>query len=211
MSVFGTPVEGFAVYRPARRFPTPSRVTSAATPVMTHFPPGQNGIAYARFSVGGVSVTNELGTFTYKWRVFTALWCMRDLYMLILVHRTSVAIPRTALSRELSEFISECFHASRGRPHCLKCGYDLRGQTVPRCPECGAEFDAEKRFEVENINTKESPLCISGLVLQGRQKPNECPAFGKECTPEHPLGATMVSSEGACAAYYRYGRMRVEG
>ena len=67
-----------------------------------------------------------------------------------------------------------------------------------------AEFDAEKRFAVENINTKESPLCISGLVLQGRKKPNECPAFGKECTPEHPLGATMVSSEGACAAYYRY-------
>jgi hydrogenase expression/formation protein HypD len=57
---------------------------------------------------------------------------------------------------------------------------------------------------VENIDTKESPLCISGLVLQGRKKPNECPAFGKECSPEHPLGATMVSSEGACAAYYRY-------
>jgi hydrogenase expression/formation protein HypD len=67
-----------------------------------------------------------------------------------------------------------------------------------------ADFDAEKRFAVENINTKESPLCISGLVLQGRKKPNECPAFGKECTPEHPLGATMVSSEGTCAAYYRY-------
>jgi hydrogenase expression/formation protein HypD len=67
-----------------------------------------------------------------------------------------------------------------------------------------AGFDAEKRFDVGKINTKESPLCISGLVLQGRQKPHECPAFGKECTPEHPLGATMVSSEGACAAYYRY-------
>ena len=70
-----------------------------------------------------------------------------------------------------------------------------------------ADFDAEQRFDVGEINTKESPLCISGLVLQGRKKPNECPAFGKECTPEHPLGATMVSSEGACAAYYRY-RMR---
>jgi hydrogenase expression/formation protein HypD len=67
-----------------------------------------------------------------------------------------------------------------------------------------ADFDAEKRFAVENIHTKESPLCISGLVLQGRSKPNECSAFGKECSPEHPLGATMVSSEGACAAYYRY-------
>ena len=49
-------------------------------------------------------------------------------------------------------------------------------------------------------------LCISGLVLQGLKKPFECPAFGKECTPQTPLGATMVSSEGACAAYYRYGR-----
>ena len=78
-------------------------------------------------------------------------------------------------------------------------GYRLR-------PEF-ASFDAELRFpEVQAIETKESPLCISGLVLQGRKKPNECPAFGKECTPQTPLGATMVSSEGACAAYYRYGR-----
>jgi hydrogenase expression/formation protein HypD len=70
-----------------------------------------------------------------------------------------------------------------------------------------AAFDAEKRFpEVQAIETHESPLCISGLVLQGRKKPSECPAFGKECTPQTPLGATMVSSEGACAAYYRYGR-----
>lgn len=70
-----------------------------------------------------------------------------------------------------------------------------------------ASFDAEKRFpEVQTIETHESPLCISGLVLQGRKKPGECPAFGKECTPQTPLGATMVSSEGACAAYYRYHR-----
>lgn len=70
-----------------------------------------------------------------------------------------------------------------------------------------ASFDAEQRFpEVQSIETHESPLCISGLVLQGRRKPSECPAFGKECTPQTPLGATMVSSEGACAAYYRYGR-----
>jgi len=70
-----------------------------------------------------------------------------------------------------------------------------------------AAYDAEKRFpEIQTIRTHESPLCISGLVLQGRKKPLECPAFGKECTPQTPLGATMVSSEGACAAYYRYGR-----
>ncbi|MCM8775003.1 MAG: hydrogenase formation protein HypD, partial [Candidatus Omnitrophica bacterium] len=51
---------------------------------------------------------------------------------------------------------------------------------------------------------EESSECISGLILQGLKKPNECPAFGVRCTPEHPLGATMVSSEGACQAYYRY-------
>ena len=68
-------------------------------------------------------------------------------------------------------------------------------------------YDAELRFpEIKTINPQESSLCISGLVLQGLKKPNECPAFGKECTPQSPLGATMVSSEGACAAYYQYGR-----
>jgi hydrogenase expression/formation protein HypD len=68
------------------------------------------------------------------------------------------------------------------------------------------EFDAEHRFQVGDIRTVESPLCHSGEVLQGVLKPNQCPAFGKECTPRKPLGATMVSSEGACAAYYNYGR-----
>ncbi len=67
-------------------------------------------------------------------------------------------------------------------------------------------FDAEARFGVGHIHTLESPLCHSGEVLQGLLKPNRCPAFGKECTPQTPLGATMVSNEGACAAYYRYGR-----
>lgn len=69
-----------------------------------------------------------------------------------------------------------------------------------------AEFDAESRFEVGDIHTVESPVCRSGDVLRGLLKPNQCPAFGKECTPQTPLGATMVSGEGACAAYYRYGR-----
>jgi hydrogenase expression/formation protein HypD len=67
-----------------------------------------------------------------------------------------------------------------------------------------AAYDAEKRFNVQAIETEESPLCISGLVLQGIKKPAECGAFGTLCTPENPLGATMVSDEGACAAYYRY-------
>jgi hydrogenase expression/formation protein HypD len=68
-------------------------------------------------------------------------------------------------------------------------------------------FNAEKCFDVGAIHTQESPLCIAGQILQGLKKPHDCPAFGKECTTESPLGATMVSSEGACAAYYRYGRV----
>lgn len=67
-----------------------------------------------------------------------------------------------------------------------------------------AAFDAEQRFGLADISVSESVACISGLILQGIHKPPECPAFGTDCTPERPLGATMVSSEGACAAYYRY-------
>lgn len=68
------------------------------------------------------------------------------------------------------------------------------------------DFDADRIFEVENIRTKEPEVCISGQVLKGLKKPVDCPAFGGECTPQTPLGATMVSAEGACAAYYNYGR-----
>jgi hydrogenase expression/formation protein HypD len=71
-----------------------------------------------------------------------------------------------------------------------------------------AALDAEKRFAVANLEVEESSLCISGDVLRGIRKPHDCPAFATECTPEHPLGATMVSTEGACAAYYRYRRIR---
>ncbi len=69
-----------------------------------------------------------------------------------------------------------------------------------------AAFDAEKKFSVGHINTEEPEVCISGEIMQGLKKPDECPAFGRECTPLNPLGATMVSSEGACAAYYKYSR-----
>jgi hydrogenase expression/formation protein HypD len=72
-----------------------------------------------------------------------------------------------------------------------------------------AQFDAERRFELESHEVAESTECISGLILQGVKKPHECPAFGTRCTPEHPLGAPMVSSEGACAAYYRYRRLEL--
>jgi hydrogenase expression/formation protein HypD len=67
-----------------------------------------------------------------------------------------------------------------------------------------AEFDASLKFDVAEMHVDEPEACISGLILQGLKKPSECPAFGRECHPEHPLGATMVSSEGACAAYFRY-------
>jgi hydrogenase expression/formation protein HypD len=73
-----------------------------------------------------------------------------------------------------------------------------------------AAFDAEKKFDLAGHHVEEPTECLSGLVLQGQIKPHECPAFGTRCTPEHPLGATMVSSEGACAAYYRYRRQPAE-
>jgi hydrogenase expression/formation protein HypD len=69
-----------------------------------------------------------------------------------------------------------------------------------------AEFDAERLFAVDSIQPQESPDCLAGQILQGIRKPSDCTAFGAACTPEHPLGATMVSSEGTCAAYYRYRR-----
>lgn len=93
---------------------------------------------------------------------------------------------------------------------------DRSWRGIGRIPQSGwrlrekyVDFDAEVRFAVGDIRTEESALCLSGQVLQGLIKPNQCPAFGKECTPRTPLGATMVSSEGACAAYYQYGRFVV--
>jgi hydrogenase expression/formation protein HypD len=91
-----------------------------------------------------------------------------------------------------------CDRKWRGVGLIPKSGYKLR-------PEF-REHDAERLFNVEEIDTEESSVCISGLVLKGVKKPHDCPAFGTECTPLHPLGATMVSAEGACAAYYAYGR-----
>jgi hydrogenase expression/formation protein HypD len=68
------------------------------------------------------------------------------------------------------------------------------------------EYDAERIFDLKEIDTKEPPICISGQILKGIKKPHDCPAFGTLCTPQTPLGATMVSAEGSCAAYYAYGR-----
>jgi hydrogenase expression/formation protein HypD len=91
-----------------------------------------------------------------------------------------------------------CDRKWRGVGSIPKSGYKLRYEF--------RDHDAERLFEVEEIDTKESQLCISGQILRGIKKPHDCPAFGKECTPQQPLGATMVSAEGACAAYYAYGR-----
>jgi hydrogenase expression/formation protein HypD len=98
----------------------------------------------------------------------------------------------------IDDVFEVCDRKWRGLGVIRDSGYRLR----PRY----REFDAEARFEVDDIKTQESPDCISGLILQGLKKPHDCPAFGKTCTPQSPLGATMVSSEGACAAYYAYGR-----
>ena len=72
--------------------------------------------------------------------------------------------------------------------------------------EAYALYDAERRFELAEYAAEEAPECIAGQILRGLKKPNECPVFGTRCVPEHPLGAPMVSNEGACAAYYRYKR-----
>ncbi len=88
-------------------------------------------------------------------------------------------------------------------------GIGMIPQSGWRLSERYREYDAEHRFSVGDIHTQESSICRSGEVLQGLIKPHECAAFGKECTPRNPLGATMVSSEGACAAYYLYRRMQL--
>lgn len=104
----------------------------------------------------------------------------------------------TAAQAMLADVFQTTDRAWRGIGVIPKSGWSLS--------EKYRDFDAEYRFEVTDIKTTESPLCKSGEVLQGTIKPHQCPAFGKTCTPRKPLGATMVSSEGACAAYYNYGR-----
>jgi hydrogenase expression/formation protein HypD len=111
------------------------------------------------------------------------------------VHREG-NIPAKELLSSVFEIIDRAW---RGIGTIPKSGYKLRKEF--------ASFDAENIFDVAAIKTQESPLCIAGSVMQGLKKPHDCPAFGKQCIPEHPLGAPMVSSEGACAAYYHYGKI----
>ena len=102
-------------------------------------------------------------------------------------------------SRKIIETVFEiCDRKWRGVGSIPQSGYRLHSEY--------AEHDAEQLFQVDDLETQESKVCISGAILRGLRKPNECPAFGKECAPQTPLGATMVSAEGACAAYYAYRR-----
>jgi hydrogenase expression/formation protein HypD len=98
----------------------------------------------------------------------------------------------------IDEVYTVCDRKWRGIGSIAGSGWRIRDEL--------AAFDAEKKFAVGQISTDEHEVCIAGQILQGLKKPPECPAFGKECTPLNPLGATMVSSEGACAAYHKYAR-----
>lgn len=108
--------------------------------------------------------------------------------------------PAQKLIQEVFQVVDRTWRGIGGIPD---SGFGLRTEYQ--------EFDACRRFGVGDVGGPESPDCQSGLVLQGLLKPTECPAFGRTCTPDHPLGATMVSSEGACAAYYRYRRFEPVG
>ena len=105
-------------------------------------------------------------------------------------------------NRPAQKTIAEVFEITprewRGLGEIPASGFQLRGRFQ--------KYDANRRFPFSGEPAHESPECISGLILQGIKKPHECPAFAVKCTPENPLGAPMVSSEGACAAYYHYGR-----
>jgi hydrogenase expression/formation protein HypD len=105
-------------------------------------------------------------------------------------------------NRPAQELMSKVFEPTdrqwRGIGTIPASGYKLRDEL--------ADHDAERRFEVDAIAAREDPDCIAGLIMQGLKRPHQCSAFGSRCTPEKPLGAPMVSAEGACAAYYQYGR-----
>jgi hydrogenase expression/formation protein HypD len=103
-----------------------------------------------------------------------------------------------ASQRLISEVFEICDRKWRGIGVIPRSGFKLREEF--------RNHDAERIFNVDDVQTNEPKVCISGEILRGLKKPNECPAFGRECTPQSPLGATMVSSEGACAAYFAHGR-----
>lgn len=123
------------------------------------------------------------------------------------IHGVENAYPRSvkrAGNRAARELLSEIFEPGertwRGIGTIPESGYRLR--------ESYRMFDAEQLFDMKDISAEESPECIAGEILTGNKKPHECSAFGSLCKPEKPLGAPMVSSEGACAAYYKYSLTR---
>ena len=132
------------------------------------------------------------------------------------IRRTVVQLEANAPQVENAYERAVCFEGNQPAQALLAQVFEVTDRSwrgigeIPRSgwklSEAYRDFDAENRFDVEDVRADESPICRSGEVLQGNLKPNECPGFGKECTPRHPLGATMVSSEGACAAYFNYGR-----
>jgi hydrogenase expression/formation protein HypD len=106
--------------------------------------------------------------------------------------------PARALLREVFDVVDRKWRGIGAIP---KSGFRIRHEY--------RAHDAERKFAVDEIETREAAACISGLILRGLKRPCDCPAFGRQCSPETPLGATMVSSEGACAAYFQYGRRGV--
>jgi hydrogenase expression/formation protein HypD len=102
--------------------------------------------------------------------------------------------------QRIEQVFETCDRAWRGIGVIPASGYRLREEY--------ADHAAERRFDLARTEVREPEECIAGQILQGWKKPAECAAFGSRCTPERPLGAPMVSSEGACSAYYRYGRSR---
>jgi hydrogenase expression/formation protein HypD len=118
------------------------------------------------------------------------------------VENQYVRATRREGNRPAQDRITEVFEVVnrqwRGLGEIPSSGFQLRGRFQ--------KYDANRRYPSSAEPARESPECISGLILQGIKKPHECPAFAAKCTPENPLGAPMVSSEGACAAYYHYGR-----
>jgi len=161
-----------------------------------------------------VSGYEEYEKIAERWRVpivitgFEPLDLAQGLYLLVSQleegtwrvenqYRRSVARQGNLAAKALmAEVFQVCDRKWRGIGLIPESGYCLRQEY--------AELDAEKVFRLEEMPAAEPTECIAGLVLQGRKKPPECPAFSRQCTPQHPLGAPMVSSEGACAAYYRY-------
>jgi len=101
-----------------------------------------------------------------------------------------------AALKRIADVYCECDRTWRGLGPIPASGLRLR--------DAFAEYDAEKIFDLQSHHAAETGPCISGLILQGLKKPSDCPSFSADCTPEHPLGAPMVSAEGVCAAYYHY-------